>query len=90
MDITWDLIKAEENIEKHGISFDEAATVLLSDNALRFEDDHHDEQRFISVGYSTQARILLVVYCYKQDDVIRIISARKATRKEREQYEKGI
>ena len=90
MRVTWDLVKAEANIEKHGISFDEAATVLLSETAIRFEDDHHDEERFISIGYSSKARILMVVYCYWFEEEVRIISARRATRKEREQYEEGI
>ena len=78
------------NIEKHQISFDEAATVLLSRSAVVFEDSHPDEERFIAVGYSSHVRILAVVYCYRFEDEIRIISARRATRKEREQYEEGI
>ena len=90
MRITWDPSKAEANSEKHGVGFDEAVTVLLSDTAIRFEDDHLDEERFISIGYSSQARILMVVYCYRFEDEIRIISARRATKKERAQYEKGI
>jgi uncharacterized protein len=90
MQISWDPSKAEANSEKHGVSFDEAVTVLLSDTAIRFEDDQFDEERFISIGYSSQARILMVVYCYRFEDEIRIISARRATKKEREQYEKGI
>ena len=88
--ITWDPEKADANAEKHGISFEEAATVLLSETAIRFEDDYPDEERFISIGYSSQARVLMVVYCYRFEDEIRIISARRATKKEREQYEKGI
>lgn len=90
MNIVWDIIKAELNIEKHGVTFDEAASVLLSETAISFEDDHHYEERFIAVGYSSQARVLTVVYCYRLEDEIRIISARRATRKERELYEKGI
>jgi uncharacterized protein len=88
--IAWDFSKAEENFKKHGVSFEEAATVLFSSDALRFEDDHHDEERFISIGHSALERILMVVYCYRFEDEIRIISARKATRKERVQYEEGI
>jgi uncharacterized protein len=78
------------NVEKHGVTFDEAATVLLSETVIRFEDDHPDEERFVAVGYSSQARILTVIYCYRFENEIRIISARRATRKERELYEKGI
>jgi uncharacterized protein len=88
--ITWDIVKADINFAKHGVSFDEAAMVLLSDTAIRFEDNQPDEERFIAIGYSPEARILVVIYCYRNEDEVRIISARKATRKEREQYEKGI
>lgn len=90
MKIVWDVVKAELNIEKHEVTFDEAATVLLSETTVSFEDGHHDEERFLAIGYSSQARILTVVYCYRFEDEIRIISARRATRKERELYEKGI
>ena len=90
MRITWDIGKTELNIEKHEISFDEASTVLLSETAIRFEDDQHDEERFIAIGYSSQSRVLMVVYCYRHEDEIRIISARHATRRERKQYEEGI
>ena len=88
--ITWDIIKAETNLEKHEVSFDEAATVLLSDTSVSFEDDDPDEERFIAIGYSAQSRVLTVVYCYRLEDEIRIISARRATRKERKEYEEGI
>lgn len=90
MRITWDFGKAGSNVDKHDVSFDEAATVLLSETAIRFEDDQHDEERFIAIGYSSQLRVLMVVYCYRHEDEIRIISARRATRKERAQYEEGI
>jgi uncharacterized DUF497 family protein len=88
--ITWDEIKAETNLDKHQISFDEAATVLMSDTAVSFEDDYPYEERFIAIGYSSQARILLVVYCYRFEEEIRIVSARRATKKERKDYEEGI
>ena len=90
MRITWDRRKAAANVKKHGVEFDEALTVLASTMTVRFEYNHHDEHRFIATGYSRRARILVVVYCYRFDDEIRIISARAATRKERRQYEEGI
>ena len=78
MIISWDGHKASLNLKKHEISFDEAATVLLSESALRFEDPRHEEQRFIAIGYSSEARVLMVVYCYRLESEIRIISARRA------------
>ena len=78
----WDRIKAESNKAKHGISFEEAASVFVIDGAEEFGDDDHsdDEERLIVIGLSREMRILTVVHCWRQDDtVIRIISARKAT-----------
>ena len=81
----WDKIKAESNKAKHGISFEEAATVLTIDGAEEFEDDEHsdDEERLIVIGLSRELRVLTVVHCWRENDtVIRIISARKATQLE--------
>jgi len=78
----WNIIKAESNIIKHGISFEEAATVFMIDGAEEFEDINHsdDEERFIVIGLSREMRILTVIHCWRENDiVIRIISARKAT-----------
>jgi uncharacterized protein len=88
--IIWDPQKANSNQKKHGISFEEAQTVLESDVQLVLEDSGHQEQRFVALGYSKKLNLLVVVYAYREMDVIRIISARKATRKERENYEKRI
>ena len=77
------------NIEKHGVTFNEASTVFDDDNALYFDDVSHsqDEDRFIILGYSERSRILLVCHCYRDDEsLIRIISARKATKTESELY----
>ncbi len=63
---------------------------MESDVQLLLEDSDHNEQRFIALGYSKKLNLLVVVYAYREMDVIRIISARKATRKERENYEKRI
>src|SRR4030067_2580183 len=85
----WDKKKNTLNKVKHGISFEEAQTVFVDDNALLIHDpDHSDEEdRFILVGLSSSFRILVVCHCYRNgDDIIRIISARKATRYEQEYY----
>ena len=85
----WDDNKLEINIKKHGISFEEAATVFDDENSLIISDPDHsfDEDRFIIIGFSERARLLIVCHCYREnEDIIRIISARKAHRKERKDY----
>ena len=80
---SWDDRKNEVNEKKHGVSFDEAKTVFYDENAIRYYDPDHsdDEDRFLMVGVSQKLRILIVCHCFREDDsVIRIISARKATR----------
>jgi len=87
--IEWDKNKNASNKKKHGISFEEGQTVFVDENALLLHDpDHfHEEDRFILLGLSSNLRILVVCHCYrKNDEVIRIISARKATRSEQKQY----
>lgn len=89
----WDNRKKTENKKKHGISFEEAQTVFVDENALLIHDpDHsHEEDRFLLLGLSSKFRVLLVCHCYRKSaDVIRIISARKATRKEEKQYWKRL
>jgi uncharacterized protein len=89
---SWDPTKAIGNFEKHGVSFEEAATVFSDQLALEVDDiDHSDsESRFIRLGRSTTERILTVVYTIRERDhgqeTIRIISARAASRKERKAY----
>ena len=86
----WDEGKNEINKKKHRVSFEEAQTVFYDMNALMISDPEHsdDEERFILLGYSAMARLLLVCHCYReQDEVIRIISARKANSFEARQYE---
>lgn len=81
--------KAQINIEKHGITFDEACTVFADDNAILFDDPEHseDEDRFLMLGMSSYANLLIVCHCYRgEDDTIRIISARKATKNEAKDY----
>ena len=83
----WDPAKAESNFKKHGVSFQEASTVFLSDQIRVFADESHsasDEQRLIAIGYGQKDRILTVVHCYREnDEKIRIISARKASKQEK-------
>ncbi|SRR6266540_1036382 len=86
----WDPKKALANKRKHDVSFEEAETVFADDFALLIDDPEHanEEDRLLLLGLSARLRILVVSHCYrKADDVIRIISARKATRKEREAYD---
>jgi uncharacterized DUF497 family protein len=86
----WDERKAAANRRKHGVSFEEARSVFFDENALLRSDDDHsdDEDRFVLLGLSAQLRTLVVCHCYRQqDEVIRVISARKANSFERGQYE---
>ena len=85
----WDSRKNRDNKRRHGVSFEEADTVFLDEHALLISDpDHSDEEdRFVLLGLSAGLRILVVCHCYREsDEVIRIISARKATRSEEKQY----
>ena len=88
--IIWDDLKAEKNSEKHEVSFEEAASVFQNPLAHTSPDDHPHEDRMLLIGHSEQQRLLLVVYVERQDDIYRIISARKATVKERIDYEEGL
>lgn len=85
----WDERKSQANHRKHGMSFREAETVFVDEHALLLDDSSHSEveDRFVLIGLSATLRTLVVCHCYRQlDEVIRIISARKATRSERAQY----
>ena len=85
----WDPPKAAENERKHGVSFKEASTAFADPFArITSDPDHSDEEdRFVLLGMSTASRMLVVCHCFREDDeVIRIISARKAVRNERKQY----
>lgn len=88
----WDKRKDGLNRKKHGVSFEEASTVFYDENALEFHDPDHsdDEDRFIMLGMSFKARVLVVCHCFREkDSIIRIISARKATRHEAKKYQEG-
>ena len=85
MRFDWDPSKAAANLKKHQVSFDEAKTVFFDDFAVQFFDEEHSEteERFIMLGMSSNARLLVVCHCEREDgEVIRIISARKATKRE--------
>ena len=85
----WDRKKAEINLKRHKVSFEEAQTIFSDPNARMIFDPEHssDEDRFILLGISAGLRLLVVCHCYQEDDmVIRIISARKANKNEQQQY----
>lgn len=85
----WDERKAAANQHRHGVSFEEARTVFFDERARLIDDPDHsnDEERYILLGLSSTLRLLLVCHCYRSDDdVIRIISARKATVREAKAY----
>lgn len=87
--LSWDPRKAKANERKHGVSFEEAATVFLDEHALLLDDpdDSETEDRFILLGLSFRIRILVVCHAVREaQKVIRLISARKATKRERKQY----
>ena len=89
----WDENKNRINLEKHGITFEEASTVFFDDRAILFDDPEHsiDEDRFLLLGMSETAKVCIVCHCYRESDtVIRIISARQATMKEEQRYVRGI
>lgn len=90
MKFEWDKNKSIANLSKHKVSFDEAKTVFSDPLYIDFYDIDHsdDEHRYIIVGQSQQGRILIVSYT-EREDVIRLISARQATRRERETYEQS-
>jgi len=91
MKFQWDPEKAASNLRKHGISFDEAVTVFRDPLALIFDDEEHsvDEHREIIIGMSTLRRMLLVCFVERDEDTVRIISARPATRTEIKDYEEN-
>jgi uncharacterized protein len=90
---TWDHRKAITNLQKHGVSFEEAKTVFYDDNARLISDPDHSEaeERFVLLGISAQLRLLMICHCYRiKDSVIRIISARKATSREQKYYQEAL
>lgn len=90
INFTWDEVKNKKNKQKHhGVSFEEAQTVFFDEQAVEFDDPDHSEteERFIIIGLSQKLRVLVVCHCFrKSDSEIRIISARKASKKEERFY----
>lgn len=90
IEFVWDARKAAENLAKHGVSFEEAQSVFYDEHARHMADPEHSntEDRFILLGMSTRLRLLVVCHCFRQSDsVVRLISARKSTARERALYE---
>ena len=89
MRFEWDDEKAVDNLERHGVTFGEATEVFYDPNALEGYDAHHStsEERFFIIGLSSR-RLLYVVYAERHDDVVRIVSARRAVKSEQEIYER--
>jgi uncharacterized DUF497 family protein len=85
----WDDTKNGSNQTKHSVSFEEAQTVFFDESAIQFDDPDHsiEEEKFLLLGFSQQLKILVVCHCYRSDEsIIRIISARRATKKEQKVY----
>jgi uncharacterized DUF497 family protein len=83
----WDPDKAARNLRKHGVDFADTVGVFEDERAITIEDTHHAEDRYITIGMDFTLRVLLVVYTWRRENVIRVISARKATPMERRLYE---
>jgi len=85
----WDPVKDAANLKKHGVSFSEAKTVFTDEFARLIADPDHsdDEDRFLLLGTSINSRLLVVCHCVREGEVIRVISARKADKRERKVYE---
>ena len=89
IEFAWDRRKARSNLAKHGVSFEEAQSVFLDESARLIDDPDHSEEegRFLLLGYSFRARCLIVSHCYRESNgVIRLISARRATAREKQVY----
>lgn len=88
----WDPAKAASNLKKHKVSFEEARSVFFDEFAMQFFDEDHstDEERFLMLGMSSGAKLLIVCHCEREHgEIIRIISARKATKRESAFYQGG-
>jgi uncharacterized protein len=90
MEFEWDPGKAKANLRKHGVDFADAVIALEDENALTIEDQGQDEQRFITLGMGPSLNVLFVVHCEFSADRIRIVSARKADKREAKTYFQGL
>ena len=88
IEFEWDTLKNKKTINKHGISFEEAAEIFSKpDTIIEYDEDHSDlEDRWNAIGYSTKQRALIVCHCYKENNIIRIITARKASKEDIDFY----
>ena len=87
MDVEWDSQKASSNLKKHGVGFEEAVSALLDPMALAQEDSNsQQERRWVIIGLSAQGRLPTVIYTLREEERIRLISARKSTRQEAQHY----
>ena len=89
MDYEWDPAKAEANRAKHGVRFPDAVLVFSDEAALTIDDPHPDEVRYVTIGMDALARVLVVVWTWRGEATIRLISARRATKRERQDYARG-
>lgn len=89
IEFEWHEAKSKSNFQKHGVDFYEAQTVFGRTQAMEFLDEGNGEERFIRIGWSARGNLLVVCFC-ERGSSIRLISARKATLREMEMYEKGI
>ena len=89
MNVVWDPEKAKANLTKHGIDFADAAVALEDQNALTVAEIEYGEYRFKTLAMSPAVEVLLIVHAERDEDTVRIISARRADRKERQQYSEG-
>jgi uncharacterized DUF497 family protein len=88
----WSEAKNRQNQQKHGVSFEEARTVFYDEDAVEFFDDEHseNEHRFLLLGLSSRLRVLMICHCFREEgDMVRIVSAWKATPRERKFYPGG-
>lgn len=86
MGFEWDIRKAASNLRKHGVDFADAAAAFSDESAVTIPDEYPEEERFVTMGMDALGRLLVVTYTWREDR-IRIISARRATPRERKQYE---
>jgi uncharacterized DUF497 family protein len=90
MEFEWDPTKNRKNVLKHGISFEDAVVIFSDFNALELSDKTLFEERMVRIGLNPYIGILVVIYCERKGNTIRLISARKATTNERKMYEERI
>ncbi|MET0005549.1 BrnT family toxin [Candidatus Thiodiazotropha sp. LNASS1] len=90
MDVEWDPRKAAENLRKHGVDFADAVIAPEDENDLTIEDRDHPEQRFKTLGLGPDLKVLFVVHAERNENLIRIISARDADRSQTKQYYQGL